>query len=185
MPDVRGRRGMVDGLTTPVPLGTRLPAVLQEDEFLLRFVAAVDDTFAPVHLTLDALAAYVDPYLAPADFLEWLCAWVGIEPDQTWSVERRREVVAHASAVHRWRGTARGVAEAVRLVVDGDVEVTDTGAAGWSATPGGPVPGEPVPGLLVRVRASGPVDRRRVERVVGAVTAAHVPFTLDLEEETS
>lgn len=175
-------RGMLDGLQTPVPVGTRLPAVLQEDEFLLRFVGAIDDTFAPVHLTLDALACYVDPHLAPDDFLEWLCAWVGIEPDQTWSVERRREVVAHAAAVHRWRGTTRGVAEAVRLVVDGDVEVTDTGGAGWSATPGGAVPGDAAPGVLVRVRAHGPVDRRRVERVVAAVTAAHVPFTLDLEE---
>jgi len=177
-------RGMVDGLASPVPIGTRLPAVLQEDDFLLRFAAAIDDTFAPVYLSLDALACYVDPHLAPADFLEWLCGWVGIEPDQTWTTERRREVVAHASAVHRWRGTARGVAEAVRLVVDGDVEVTDSGGAAWSAAPGGDLPGDPVPALRVHVRAHGPVDRRRVERVVAAVTAAHVPFTLDIEEET-
>lgn len=178
-------RGMVDGLTTPVPIGTRLPAVLQEDDLLLRFAAAIDDTFAPVHLTLDALACYVDPHLAPADFLEWLCAWVGVEPDQTWSTERRREVVAHAAAVHRWRGTRRGVAEAVRLVVDGDVDVTDSGGSTWSSTPGAVPPGDAVPSLRVHVRAHVPVDRRRVERVVAAVTAAHVPVTIDIEEEST
>lgn len=178
-------RGMVEGLTTPVPVGSRLPAVLQEDELLQRFAAAFDDALAPVYLTLDALACYVDPRLAPADFLEWLCAWVGIEPDDTWSTQRRREIVSHAAAVHRWRGTVRGVEEAVRLVVEGDVQVRDTGGSAWSPTPTGAMPGAAEPALHVRVAAAGPVDRRRIERVIGAVTAAHVPFTLEIVEEES
>jgi phage tail-like protein len=176
-------RGMVEGLTSPVPVGTRLPAVLQEDDLLQRFTGAFDDALAPVYLTLDALACYVDPQLAPADFLEWLCGWVGIEPDETWTTERRREIVAHAAAVHRWRGTPRGVAEAVRLVVEGDVQVRDNGGSSWSAAPAGRLPGAAEPALHVRVVARGPVDRPRVERVIGAVSAAHVPFTLEIAEE--
>lgn len=177
-------RGMVEGLASPIPVSTRLPGVLQEDEFLQRFTGAFDDVLAPVYLTLDALACYVDPHLAPPDFLEWLCGWVGIEPDDTWTTERRREIVAHAAAVHRWRGTARGVAEAVRLVVEGEVQVRDSGGSASSATPLGPMPGSAEPALQVRVTASGPVDRRRVERVLSAVTAAHVPFTLEIVQET-
>ena len=176
-------RGLVEGLASPVPVGTRLPAVLQEDDLLLRFTAAFDNALAPVYLTLDALACYVDPQLAPADFLEWLCGWVGIEPDDTWTTERRREIVAHAAAVHRWRGTVRGVAEAVRLVVEGDVLVSDSGGSTSSAAPAGPLPGAPEPALHVRVIARGPVDRPRVERVISAVGAAHVPFTLEITEE--
>ena len=178
-------RGTVGGLTSPVPVSSRLPAVLQEDELLVRFTGAIDDVLAPVFLTLDALACYVDPHLAPADFLEWLCAWVGIEPDDTWSTQRRREIVAHAAEVHRWRGTRHGVAEAVRLVVDGDVQVDDSGGSTWSAAPVGPLPGTPAPALRVRVTARGPVARRRVERVVAAVTAAHVPVTLEIVQEES
>lgn len=176
-------RGTVEGLTSPVPVGSRLPAVLQEDDFLVRFTGAIDDVLAPVFLTLDALACYVDPRLAPADFLEWLCGWVGIEPDDTWTTQRRREIVARAAEVHRWRGTRRGVEDAVRLVVDGDVQVEDNGGCTWSAAPVGPLPGSATPALRVRVTARAPVDRRRVERAVGAVTAAHVPVTVEIVQE--
>jgi phage tail-like protein len=175
-------RGMVEGLESPVPVAGRLPVVLQDDDFLQRFVGAFDDMLAPVFLTLDSLACYLDPQLAPDDFLEWLCGWVGIEPDQTWTTQRRRDIVARAAAVHRWRGTARGVAEAVRLVVDGEVEVTDSGGSAWSPAPNGRLPGSATPSLTVVVRGSGPVDRRRVERVIASVKAAHVPHTLDVQE---
>lgn len=176
---------MLDGLETPVPVADRLPIVLQEDDFLRRFVAAFDDMLAPVYLTLDSLACYLDPQLAPDDFLEWLCTWVGIDPDQTWSTQRRRDIVARAAAVHRWRGTARGVAEAVQLVVDGSVSVTDSGGASWSPAPGGDLPGTAQPSLTVVIRASGPVDVRRVERVIATVKAAHVPHTLEVQEVAS
>lgn len=178
---------MIENLPSPVPVASRLPAVLQDDDMLQRFTAALDETLAPVYLTLDALACYVDPDLAPADFLEWLCTWVGIEPDETWTTERRRQIVAHASAVHRWRGTSRGIAEAVRLVVEGEVEVSDSGGTSWSAAPAGALPGAATPAVVVRVSAGdaedGPVDRRRVERVIGAVVAAHVPVTLEIDQE--
>jgi phage tail-like protein len=178
---------MVPGLESPVPVAGQLPVVLQEDEFLQRFVAAFDDLLAPVFLTLDSLPAYVDPALAPPDFLEWLCGWVGIEPDDTWSVERRREIVGSAVEVHRWRGTVRGIERAVGLVVDGTVTVTDSGGAAWSPAPGADIPGEPVPWLhvVLHVADAAAVDVRRVERVLAGVKAAHVPHVLEIEEVAS
>ncbi len=178
-------RGMVEGLASPVPIASRLPVVLQEDDFLQRFTAALDDVLAPVFLTLDSLACYLDPRLAPDDFLEWLCGWVGIEPDQTWTSQRRREIVTRAAEVHRWRGTARGIAQAVALVVDGDVTVSDSGGATSSTTPRGGLPGDAEPWLRVVVRASGPVDRARVERVIASVKPAHVPCVLEVQEVAS
>lgn len=177
-------RGMIENLPSPVPVASRLPGVLQDDDMLQRFTAALDETLAPVYLTLDALACYVDPDLAPADFLEWLCTWVGIEPDETWTTERRRQIVARASAVHRWRGTSRGIEEAVRLVVEGEVEVSDSGGTSWSAASAGALPGSATPAVVVRVSPDGPVDRRRVERVLGSVVAAHVPFILEIDDGT-
>ncbi|MEN0130423.1 MAG: phage tail protein [Brevundimonas sp.] len=180
-------RGAVPGLESPVPVAGRLPVVLQEDEFLQRFVSAFDDLLAPVFLTLDSLPAYFDPQLAPPDFLEWLCGWVGIEPDDTWTVQRRREIVASAIEVHRWRGTARGVAHAVGLVVDGTVTVTDSGGAAWSPAPGADIPGDAEPWLRVVLHVPDPaaVDVRRVERVLAGVKAAHVPHVLEIQEVAS
>ena len=43
--------------------------------------------------TLDCLEYYIDPALAPSDFLDWLGSWVGILLDESWPVERRRDAI--------------------------------------------------------------------------------------------
>jgi len=178
-------RGTVPGLVSVAPVAQRLPAVYQEDEFLQRFVQAFDVALAPLFLTLDTLECYVDPALAPPDFLAWLGEWVGIEVDDTWSDQRRREIIAGAAEIHRRRGTPAGVVEAVRLAVGGRVEVEDSGGSAWSATPGAELPGASTPFLRVTVRVADPatVDRRRLERVVAAVKPAHVTHTIDVVED--
>ena len=89
-------RGLVEGLTTRCPLGRLLPMLYQDDDFALRFTSALDEVLAPALWALDDLDAYVDPGLAPPDFLEWLAAWLGIDLDQTWPEERRRTMLAGA-----------------------------------------------------------------------------------------
>ena len=180
-------RGIVPGLLSPAPVAHRLPAVYQEDDFVQRFVTAFDEALAPIFLTLDTLVAYIDPELAPPDFLDWLAEWVGIEVDDTWTVERRREIVAGAAAMHRGRGTTAGIAAAVRLAVGGRVSVVDNGASAWSPVPGGQLPGSAEASLRVTVRVVDPstVDRTRLDRAVTAVKAAHVPHTIEVLEEES
>jgi len=181
---------MVAGLASRVPLVDRLPAVYQDEPFVQRFVAAFDDALAPVTLTLDGLADYVDPRLCPDDFLAWVAEWLGIEVDDAWPVQQRREIVMGAVGLHRRRGTVPGVADAVRLSLGlgaggGDgapdmVEVTDSGGSTWSAAPGGTLPGSSAAELVVRVTVPDPstVDHRRLDRVVSAVKPAHVPHLL-------
>ena len=183
-------RGMVSELTTAVPLITRLPAVYQDEDFVRRFVAAFDDALAPVVLTLDGLPDYFDPRLAPADFLAWVAEWLGIELDDDWPIDQRREIVQGAARLHRRRGTIPGVVDAVRLGLGlgpvgagaqgAGVEVADSGGTRWSTTPGAELPGSRRPALTVRVTMPEPhtADRRRLERVVAAAKPAHVPHTV-------
>ena len=177
-------RGMVKGLPSAVPLAAGLPAVLQEDAFLQRFLRAFDDALAPVFTTLDGLDAYLNPGLAPEDFLDWLAEWVGVRLDESWSTPQRRSVVANAAAIHRRRGTVPGVADAVRFAVGGvvDVEVEDSGGAAWSSAPGAELPGRPEAMLHVRVYAAAreDVNVRRLEGIINAVKPAHVPHTLEI-----
>jgi hypothetical protein len=79
------------------------------------------------------------------------------------------------------------VADAVRLSAaeDCEVEVVDTGATTWSATPGGDVPGSSPPQVTVSVRVGSAqdverVDVRRVEAVVASVKPAHVRHTVEV-----
>jgi phage tail-like protein len=63
---------MIAGLGSPHPLGSGLPALYQEDDLAQRLLAALDEVLAPVISTLDNFDRYLEPSLAPLDFVEWL-----------------------------------------------------------------------------------------------------------------
>lgn len=174
------KRGTIRGLNTPVPLRQRLPGVLQDDEFIQRFVTAFDDAYAPIFASLDSLTCYFDPHLAPRDFLDLLATWVGVELDDSWSLEQRRAVIAGAALVHRRRGTVRGIQEALSVGLGAEVDVKDSGGCTWSQTPGGTVPGASPPQVAVRIRVADPrsIDPRRVDALLGATKPAHVTHTI-------
>jgi phage tail-like protein len=177
-------RSHVDGLISPHPIGPTLPAMLVEDPFAQRFVAGIDDVLAPLISTLDNLVAYLDPWLAPEDFLAWLADWVGVTIDPAWPLARRRAVVAQAADLYAWRGTARGLADHVEAVTGVRPEIRESGATSWSRRPGtsdaGPMGGAGVVVVLPVPRLSD-VDRTRLERLVRAAVPAHVPVRLEVE----
>jgi phage tail-like protein len=178
-------RGAVPDLGTPHPFGRRLPAIYATDELAGRLLAAFDEVLAPVHSTLDNLAAYLDPRLAPADFVDWLAGWVAAETAPGWTLRQRREAVANAVALHRIRGTAPGLAEQVRTVFGVSPEITESGGTAWSSTPGGPLPGTAAPALTVTVRVPDPdlVPLPRLRALVEANRPAHVPCTVRIVVE--
>ena len=181
-------RGTVVGLASPYPLVTLLPAVYQEeDPFVGRFTAGLDDVLAPVIATLDNLEAYVDPLLAPEDFLTWLAGWVGVVVNDNAPVELHRATVARAAELHRMRGTAAGLRTTLELLTGGEVEVTDSGGVVRSDSPGTPAPGDPVPWVRVCVRVPAGTDwsadalRAAVEAAVVAAKPAHVQHVVEVE----
>lgn len=173
-------RGEVAGLLSRQPIATTLPAIYQEDEFTQRFTAGLDEVLAPVLSTLDNLTAYLDPALAPEDFVEWLASWVGLVVDENWSVERKRRLVAQTVELYSARGTARGLAALVELYTGERPEVEDSGGASWSATPNGPFPGRAEPSLKLTVRASADIDEVRLRALVAAAVPAHVAHTVEV-----
>jgi phage tail-like protein len=178
-------RAGLTGLSSPHPLTTRLPAVLQDDDFTVRFVSGLDDVLAPVFATLDSLSAYLDPELTPADYLPWLASWVALELDDAWREPEQRALIRHAVGLHQWRGTRRGVVEQVRLAIgdpQAEVEVVDSGGCAFSTEPGGTLPGDERAGVQVTVRVADPatVDRRRLREAVAAAAPAHLPAEVEV-----
>lgn len=174
-------RAAIPGLPTPHPIGEQLPALYADDALAQRFTAGLDTVLAPVFATLDNLPAYFDPRLAPADFVDWLATWVGVEPGRM-PEELRRTLVARAVELHRWRGTRRGLAERLRLCLGVRAEIVDGGGVTWSTTPGAELPPEPSGELLVRVRpAEGrPVDEREVLDLVTASCPVHLSCRVEI-----
>lgn len=175
-------RGLVEGLPSPHPVGLTLPALFHEDNFAQRLTAALDEVLAPVFAVLDNVPAYLDPWLAPLDFVEFLAGWVGVAIDETWPEDRQRALVAGAVELYRWRGTARGLSSLVLLYTGVEPEIEETGGVSWSPTPGAPFPGEPEPDLVVRVRVADPsvVDVARLEAIVAQSKPAHVPHRVEV-----
>jgi phage tail-like protein len=175
-------RGVVETLTSAVPIGERLPAVLQEDEFTQRLVSAFDAVLAPIIATLDDLPAYVDPHLAPDDFLDWLGCWVGVGAGYAGDLAHRREIVAGAVASYAHHGSVRGVRIAAELATNGTVEITESGGAEWSSTPNSRLPGSADCAVHVRVVVDDPgsVDVRRLDALVAAVKPAHARHSVEV-----
>ena len=180
-------RGHVDGLRSPYPLGPSLPAIYQDDDFAQRFLVALDEVVAPVYSTLDNFDAYLDPAIAPDDFLEWLAGWVGIALDESWDDSRRRAIVARAVELYRMRGTALGLAGQVELQTGGTVEIMENGATSWSVDPGGDLSGSAEPLVVVRVTVPDPkaIDANRLDAVVASAKPAHVLHRIELVKGTA
>ncbi|WDZ87026.1 phage tail protein [Micromonospora cathayae] len=180
-------RGLAD-VRMPYPIAGFLPALLQEDDLLVRWTEGLDEVLAPVVSTLDCLDAYLDPWLAPPDFLLWLGEWVGAYLDENWPVDRQRAMVAAAVATHRLRGTVPGLRELLELATGGEVEVVDSGGVSWSTRPdpSADPATEPDPParLHVRVRATGPdpVPRHALTELIRAAVPAHVVTTLEVAD---
>ncbi|MFJ9893029.1 phage tail protein [Streptomyces sp. NPDC091280] len=176
---------MTTPVVSPCPLRDQLPGVYAEDGFAGVFADGLDTMQAPVLNTLDCLDAYFRPGLAPVHFLDWIGSWIGAELDGLATELARREAVGTAMALHRRRGTAYGLATAIRLAFGVTAEITESGGAAWSARPRGPFPGDPRPGLRVVVRVPDPTafDARRLEDLVAAARPAHLPFTVEVLAE--
>lgn len=177
-------RAAVPGLGSPYPLGTLMPAVYQEDESAMRWTAGLDDVLAPVISTLDCLAAYIDPMLAPGDFVPWLADWLGAVLDENWPIERQRAAVARSVALYRQSGTVAGLRALLELITECVVEVTDSGGVAWSQAPNTPSPGSEHASVRVRVLAPAgrPIDVQAIDEFVAATKPAHIAHRVEVSD---
>lgn len=161
-------------LVTPHPLGALLPALYQEDDLAQRLTAGLDDVLAPVLCLLDCLDAYVDPALAPEDFVSWMASILGLEPDEDVPLERRRAMVTRAADVYAMHGTKLGIRAAVGAVTGVEPEIADSGRVSWSFSSADPPPDPTPPSVHVIVPEDAAVDVRVVERIVADAAPAFV-----------
>ncbi|MFE2581742.1 phage tail protein [Streptomyces sp. NPDC059378] len=177
-------RGTVEGLPTPHPLVYQLPAVYLGEDFIQRFLGALDDVLAPVLLTVDNLPAHLDPRTAPEDFLAWTGQWVAADPAPDQPTGQRRAAVLGAMERHRRRGTRGGLAAAVRQEFGTEAEIEETGGTSWSETARSALPGATGPGprVTVRVRVADPdaAGAERLRRLVAGEVPAHVGYETEL-----
>lgn len=179
-------RGSVAGLRSPAPLSETLPSMLREDPFARELCAGLDEVLAPVLLSLDSFAAYLDVGTTPDDMLPWLAQWVGLTLDPAHERGGQRELLRTAREMHARQGTRHGIELAVTAALGVEVEVVETGAAAWSSRADAELPGQPEPAIVVRVRpgADREVDLDHLDAVVRAVRPVHVRYEVEVVGES-
>jgi phage tail-like protein len=159
-----------------------LPSLYQDDDLSLRFTAALDEVVSPIINSIDCLDAYLDPSLAPEDFVAWLATWVGLVLDENWPLARQRDLITSAVELYSWQGTRRAIAGMVALYVGVEPEVVDSGGAIGAEQPGSNLPGTAGASVTVTVRVPDPADisETRVSALVQAVKPAHVSHHVEI-----
>ncbi|ATE54414.1 phage tail protein [Actinosynnema pretiosum] len=174
-------RAALPELPSSHPIGALLPALYAEDGFAQRFTGGLDAVLSAVLSTVDNITAYLDPDLAPEDFLAWLSEWVAAEVDPRWPLELRRAAVSRAVELHAKRGTVAGLVERVELSLGVRVEVLDGPGASWSPEPDATIPAGPDGPVVVRVRPGvAAVDRERVEELVESLCPVHLRCVVEV-----
>jgi phage tail-like protein len=122
-----------------------LPAILQADPFLVRFLLAFERTLSgisppdpdapfPEQLGLenylDRIHTYFDPLgeaktgeRSPAEFLPWLASWVALSLRDDWEEEVRRRFISEIVPLYRQRGTKAGLKKLLELYTNEEVEI--------------------------------------------------------------
>ena len=118
-------------------LRSGLPAIYQEGDFGMRFIAALEQSLDPIVALLDALPAHFDPDFAPRDLLALMAAWLGVELNESQDLAQQREMLRNAAELGRRRGTVRGLELALELSFPGlPLRVEDQGSVRISLEPG-------------------------------------------------
>jgi phage tail-like protein len=159
-------------------LRTGMPAIYQDDDFGMRFLAGLEELLDPVVALLDALPEHLSPDLAPADVLELITGWLGIQLNESQPTLERREIVRNASELGRRRGTRRGIELALALGFPSlPFRVDDGGGVVWSSD--GELPEAPAPGFVVYCDRYIAEERQAaVARLIEQVKPAHVAYKL-------
>ena len=164
-----------------------LPAIFSDDEFVGRFLNIFESIVTPIEGVIEQIHLYFDPKLAPARLLPWLASWVDLVLDESWPLEKRRELISSAVELYRLRATRRGLSEYLRIYTGVQPEITEhfggmrlgqQSRLGWTTILGDGQ--DHCFTVTLRLDDPSAVDLQRVRAIIEAEKPAHVAYTLKI-----
>jgi phage tail-like protein len=188
------RRRSVNGDTPAVAsqrgyLRGGLPAIYQENDFGVRFVGALEPLLDPVVALLDSMPAHVDPDVAPEDLLALLARWLGLEVDEAWPIERKRELVRRGDELARRHGTRAGLELTLKIAFpEHPLRVEDSGTVTWQGKKAEKAAKGGSAGAGFIVYCDAPLDEHElgaVSRLIEQVKPVNVTYKLRVKAARS
>lgn len=182
-PNTVGERKMVEGLNTPFPLINAVPPMLAEDPFVQRMMPAFDEVLAPIISTLDCFPSYLDPSIAPMDMVTYMASWLFPNYEDQLSDDGLRHALATVVERSGWRGTARGVVEALQSFNLASIDIQDSGSTVVSTTATDPATWPDVEPPAVKIVCvageNADIDDEQLTAIASFLVPAHVIMTLE------
>lgn len=112
-----------------------LPALLQSDNFLGRFLLAFEEILSGLESSnshpniidsnssdslgleeiIDNIHLYLDPSKTPDEFLPWLASWVAVTLREDWDLRAKRDFISKIVPLYRLRGTKAGLEQMLKI----------------------------------------------------------------------
>ena len=114
-----------------------LPEIYRKDirssYFLARFLSNYESLYRDVEDRIVHLRELFDPFAVSADLLPWLAGWLAFDWNPEWTEQQQRQAIAQAFDHDAWRGTPRGLRQAIKQYtgVDATIEEPLLHAAWW------------------------------------------------------
>ncbi|MBN1641142.1 MAG: hypothetical protein JXA09_07890 [Anaerolineae bacterium] len=93
-----------------------LPALYQRDELMGRFLMLFESFWRPVEQRIAHIDLYLDPRMAPPEFLPWLASWLGLVLTEELPEAQRRTLIRSAASLYRRRGTRQGLIDYLSIL---------------------------------------------------------------------
>jgi len=107
----------------------RLPKTYSRDEhiadFLLRYLAMVEGELGDWEARSITRRALVEAKSAPDEILPWLAGFLGLVLDERWSAPVRRQLIAQATWLFRFRGTVPGLLRFLQISTQGPAVIVE------------------------------------------------------------
>jgi len=142
-----------------------------ENNFMSRYLAIFESVLLPLEWTADGFDLFLHPATAPAGFLPWLASWFDLTFDQTWSEEKRRELLKKAYFLFSRRGTKAALNIILQIYIGQEPTIDDEGKklAPHTFTVSLPV-------------TEKEFERELIERIINEFKPAHTKYELKFKK---
>jgi phage tail-like protein len=90
-----------------------------------RFLMLFESFLAPLDSQIKGQSDYLDPFLAPVEFIPWLASWTDMKIDEELPPENKRNLLKVSASLLRARGTRKALKEYLEIYTGGKVEIRE------------------------------------------------------------
>ena len=102
-----------------------LPALYHDNKFIARLLLIFEAGFVPYEWIIDHFDLYLDPKMAPSEFLQWFGTWVDILVPANIPEERQHAIAQELGTLFKARGTRHSLSRHLELIFGKAPEITE------------------------------------------------------------